>query len=160
MGIVSARLSDVERQIGPPYDNPNVLNLLGPNEVNRPVPWDSLTAGQRTFQAEKMAIHAAMVDRMDREIGRVIAQLRTMAVFDDTLIFFLSDNGASAEIVVRDDGHDPSRTGGLGTHASVPRPGLVYGREHAVSPSQDLGSRRGDRNSLDRALAERHQKPR
>ena len=37
-----------------------------------------LKAAQREFQAEKMAIHAAMVDRMDREIGRVLGQLREM----------------------------------------------------------------------------------
>ena len=55
-----------------------------------------------------MAIHAAMVDRMDREIGRVLDQLRAMGALDNTLILFLSDNGASAEIMVRDDGHDPS----------------------------------------------------
>ena len=102
---------------GPPYDNPDVLKLLGPGEVNRPLPWDSLTDEQRAFQAAKMAIHAAMVDRMDREIGRVLDQLRTMGVFEDTLIFFLSDNGASAEIMVRDDGHDPAApAGSSGTH--------------------------------------------
>ena len=53
-----------------------------------------------------MTLHAAMVDRMDQEIGRVLEQIRKMDAFDDTLIFFLSDNGASAEIMVRDDGHD------------------------------------------------------
>jgi arylsulfatase A-like enzyme len=117
LGIVKARLSDVERSVGPPYDMPNVLKLFGPDEVNRPVPWNSLTVRQRLFQAEKMAIHAAMVDRMDHEIGRVLIQLRTMGVFDDTLIFFLSDNGASAEIMVRDDGHDPGApAGSAGTH--------------------------------------------
>ena len=59
-----------------------------------------------------MAIHAAMVDRMDREIGRVLDQLRAMGAFENTLIFFLSDNGASAEIMVRDDGHDPAAAPG------------------------------------------------
>ena len=54
-----------------------------------------------------MAIHAAMVDRVDQEIGRVLEQLRSMNAFEDTLILFLSDNGASAEIMVRADGHDP-----------------------------------------------------
>jgi arylsulfatase len=54
-----------------------------------------------------MAIHAAMVDRVDREIGRLIEQLKTMGVFENTLIFFASDNGASAEIMVRHGGHDP-----------------------------------------------------
>jgi len=117
LGIVSARVSEVERGLGPPYDQPNVLKLLGADEVNRPVPWRSLTERQRDFQATKMAIHAAMVDRMDREIARVIGQLRAMNVFDDTLVLFLSDNGASAEIMVRDDGHDPvAPAGSAGTH--------------------------------------------
>ena len=53
-----------------------------------------------------MAIHAAMVDRMDREIGRVLEQVREMGAWDNTVIMFLSDNGASAEIMVRGDGHD------------------------------------------------------
>ena len=61
-----------------------------------------------------MAIHAAMVDRMDREIGRVLAQLRAMGALDNTLVFFLSDNGASAEIMVRGDGHDPNAECGTG----------------------------------------------
>ena len=59
-----------------------------------------------------MAVHAAMVDRMDREIGRVLEQVRAMKAWDNTLIFFLSDNGASAEIMVRGDGHDPNAAPG------------------------------------------------
>ena len=112
--IVLDRLSSVEREVGPPYDFPGALKKLGPGEVNRPVPWDQLTPEQREFQATKMAIHAAMVDRMDREIGRVLAQLRAMGAYDDTLVLFLSDNGASAEIMVRDDGHDRSASPGSG----------------------------------------------
>ena len=61
-----------------------------------------------------MAIHAAMVDRMDREIGRVIDQLKAMNAFENTVIFFLSDNGASAESLVRGDGHDPAAPPGSG----------------------------------------------
>ncbi len=53
-----------------------------------------------------MAVHCSMIDRMDIEIGRVLDQLKAMNKFDDTLILFLSDNGASAEIMVRGDGHD------------------------------------------------------
>jgi len=44
---------------------------------------------------------------MDRAIGRVLDQLHKMKAFEDTLILFLSDNGASAEVMVRGDGHDP-----------------------------------------------------
>ncbi len=53
-----------------------------------------------------MAIHAAMIHRMDSEIGRVLDQLKAMGAVDNTLIFFLSDNGASAEQMIRGDGHD------------------------------------------------------
>lgn len=54
-----------------------------------------------------MAVHAAMVDSMDRAIGRVLDQLHAMKAFENTLVLFLSDNGASAEVMVRGDGHDP-----------------------------------------------------
>jgi arylsulfatase len=100
-------LAPIERDVGPPYDFPDALKKLGPSELNRPLPWQDLTAAQRAFQAQKMPVHAAMVARMDREIGRVVAQLRAMGALDNTLLFFLSDNGASAEIMVRGDGHNP-----------------------------------------------------
>jgi len=61
------------------------MKKLGANELNRPLPWHELTAAQREFQAKKMAVHAAMVDRMDREIGRVLAQLRTMGALETRL---------------------------------------------------------------------------
>jgi arylsulfatase len=76
-----------------------------------------LSPEQQAFQAEKMAIHAAMVDRMDREIGRIGKQLAAMRAVENTLVLFVSDNGASAEIMVRDDGHDPSaEPGSAATH--------------------------------------------
>ena len=106
-GMIDARLSPVEREVGPPYHFPDALKVLGDGEVNRPLRWMELTEQQQEFQSMKMALHAAMIDRMDREIGRVLEQLRAMDALDNTLIFFLSDNGASAEIMVRDDGHDP-----------------------------------------------------
>lgn len=85
---------------------------MGKEEVNRPVAWDSLSRAQQKFQQDKMTIHAAMVERMDKEIGRIIAQLKEMNALENTLIVFLSDNGASAEIMVRDDGHDPKAVRG------------------------------------------------
>jgi arylsulfatase len=121
MGLVSGRLSDVERQIGPPYPPaPAVMQRFGPGEIDRPIPWGELTEVQRSFQATKMTLHAAMVERMDGEIGRLLNQLRTVGVFENTLIFFLSDNGASAEIMIRDDGHDPDAPpGSAATHLCV-----------------------------------------
>jgi arylsulfatase A-like enzyme len=115
LGLVRGPLSAVEYEVGPPYDFP--WDIFGPGEINRPKPWPLLTDGQREFQAMKMSLHAAMVDRMDREVGRLLHQLRAMDVLDDTLVFFLADNGASSEIMVRDDGHDPAaRPGSAPTH--------------------------------------------
>lgn len=106
-GITTTELSKLEREVGPPYDFPDAMKILGSGEVNRPLPWTELTDEQRRFQATKMAIHAAMVDRMDQEIGRILAQLKAMKAYENTLIFFASDNGASAEIMVRNGGHNP-----------------------------------------------------
>lgn len=112
MGLINTALSALEPNVGPPYAFPDAIKRLGPGEVNRPLAWSELTTEQRRFQATKMAIHAAMVDRMDQEIGRVIAQLKAMNAFENTIIFFASDNGASAEIMVRDGGHDPAASPG------------------------------------------------
>lgn len=112
LGLLDVALSPRERGLGPPYAFPDALAKLGPGEVNLPLPWEELTPEQRDFQAMKMALHAAMVDRMDREIGRVLDQLRAMGAFENTVIFFASDNGSSAEIMVRGDGHDPKAAPG------------------------------------------------
>ena len=112
LSITNTTLSELEREVGPPYAFPEAIEKLGPGEVNRPLPWAELTEEQRRFQATKMAIHAAMVDRMDHEIGRIIGQLKTMKAFENTLIMFASDNGASAEIMVRNGGHDPQAPAG------------------------------------------------
>ncbi len=114
LGLGGSSLASVERDLGPPYAFPEAIAALGPDEVNRPLAWRELTDAQRTFQAQKMAVHAAMVDCMDREIGRLLAQLRAMQQSEDTLVLFLSDNGASAEMMVRGDGHDPDAACGTG----------------------------------------------
>jgi len=51
----------------------------------------------KEWDARAMAVHAAMVDRMDQGIGRIIKALKETGQLDNTLILFLSDNGASAE---------------------------------------------------------------
>ncbi|MDZ4800536.1 MAG: sulfatase-like hydrolase/transferase [Bryobacteraceae bacterium] len=47
-----------------------------------------------------------MITRMDKEVGRVVDQLKSMNALDNTVIIFLSDNGASWEQTIRADGHD------------------------------------------------------
>ena len=111
LGVVDtnavAEPSAPERKLGPPYHFDDAYEILGPGEVRTPMPWQDLTGEQREFQATKMAIHAAMIHRMDIEIGRIFDQIKSMGEWDNTMVMFLSDNGASAEIMVRADGHDP-----------------------------------------------------
>jgi len=109
LGILRSALSPPDPHFrAPTYGIPDLLAQLGPGEVLYSLPWASLTAEQQEFQARKEAIHAAMIDRMDRAIGRILDQLRSTGALDDTIVFFLSDNGASAEMAVRGDGHDPT----------------------------------------------------
>jgi arylsulfatase len=69
--------------------------------------WKSLSGKEQEDWEWRMAIHAAMVDRMDQEIGRVLDQVRKRKQWENTLILFASDNGASAERILRGDGHAP-----------------------------------------------------
>ena len=116
MGLVNCALSD--REPGEvPYWNLSEGQLhtqISTNEVARAVAWDALSENQKRFQATKMAIHAAMIDRMDHEIGRVLDQLKAMGALENTIVMFASDNGASAEFLNRGDKHDPSAEPGSG----------------------------------------------
>ena len=69
--------------------------------------WPELTAEEKNFMANKMAVHAAMVDRIDQGIGKMLNVLRETGELDNTIIFFFSDNGASPE-VPRRPGYDRS----------------------------------------------------
>lgn len=58
--------------------------------------------------SRKMAVYAAMIDRMDQGIGRIVAQLKASGKLDNTLILFLSDNGGCHENIEGRKLNDPS----------------------------------------------------
>ena len=60
-------------------------------------PWDSLNAEQQRQEARKMELYAGMVDNLDYNIGRLLDYLKDIDEFENTLIVFMSDNGAAAE---------------------------------------------------------------
>ena len=68
-------------------------------------PFAAMTPDERRFQAGLFQAHAAMIDRMDQGLGDVFQALRDAGKWDDTLILFLSDNGASPERY-EDSGYD------------------------------------------------------
>ena len=74
---------------------------LFPAEWDLPPPgedvrdWEELNPEQQEEMANRMEVYAAMVDRMDQNIGRVVDALEATGELDNTLIIFLSDNGAA-----------------------------------------------------------------
>lgn len=114
LGIINTSLSAAEPQTRPNWnlDEAKLQEEIGPGESGSAVPWTSLNSQQQRFQAIKMAIHTAMVDRIDQEVGRLFGQLKSMGAWDDTVIFVLSDNGASAEQLIRGDMNDKSASPG------------------------------------------------
>ncbi len=60
--------------------------------------WGGL-GDKRKDEERKMEVYAAMIDRMDRNIGKVLEKIRSMGEEANTLVLFCSDNGASGEVV-------------------------------------------------------------
>ena len=74
------------------------LNILPPETKLAPLdsrarPWQQ--AKNKDWEAERMAVYAAQIDSLDQSMGRVIETLQATGADENTLIFFLSDNGAS-----------------------------------------------------------------
>jgi len=76
------------------------MGIIGPNHKLTPrasKAWDDLTDQQKDEEDLKMAVYAAMIDRVDQNLGRLFAKLRELGKWDNTLIMFLTDNGACPE---------------------------------------------------------------
>ncbi|HRR15736.1 MAG TPA: sulfatase-like hydrolase/transferase, partial [Bacteroidales bacterium] len=69
---------------------------LSPRDVRVPQ-WDTLPEATKKMWDLRMAVYAAMIDRMDQNIGKVISYLEKTGEMDNTLIIFLSDNGGCHE---------------------------------------------------------------
>lgn len=66
--------------------------------------WDDLSEAEKLEQARIMEVYAAMIDCIDQNIGRILDKLKEIGKDGNTLIMFVSDNGASAEMVnIQDD---------------------------------------------------------
>lgn len=78
--------------------HPAAAKRIGSNtpDENNPA-WDSLPDDRRADLAQRMAVYAGMITGMDRNIGRIIDELQKSGQLDNTLIIFMSDNGACAE---------------------------------------------------------------
>ena len=80
--------------------------------------WSKLSYDQRQQWAAKMEVFAAMVDRMDQGIGKVLGELKKIGKDDNTLVVFISDNGAPAEEMIKWHNGATRNTGPVGTIGS------------------------------------------
>ncbi len=55
--------------------------------------WQALDAEEQAYYARRMAVYAGMLDAMDHHVGRLIAHLKAIGEYDNTIFVFLSDNG-------------------------------------------------------------------
>ncbi|MFT4092730.1 MAG: arylsulfatase [Niabella sp.] len=83
-----------QKQIGL-FNNDTKLN---PRDARIPA-WNTISEKEKKEMSMRMAIYAAQIDIMDQGIGRIINSLKEHGQLDNTLIFFLSDNGACAEYI-------------------------------------------------------------
>lgn len=68
--------------------------------------WDSLPEAERRLLARSMAVHAAMIEMMDREIGRILARLEATGERGNTIVVFTSDNGPEPSDPLSQTGYD------------------------------------------------------
>ena len=76
------------------------MGIIGENHQLTPSDakaWDALSEKEKDAEDLKMAVYAAMIDRVDQNLGRLFAKLKELKKWDNTLIMFLSDNGACRE---------------------------------------------------------------
>ena len=82
------------------FERMKELGIIGPDHVLSPRAartWETLTEEQRDAEDLKMAVYAAMIDRVDQNLGRLFSKVKALDEWDNTLILFLTDNGACPE---------------------------------------------------------------
>ncbi|WP_254560214.1 arylsulfatase [Dyadobacter diqingensis] len=121
------------------------LNIIGKSQKisvkNSDLPaWNSLTYDEQKLWARKMEVYAAQVDNLDQNIGRVVEELKQSGKLDNTVIFFISDNGAAAEDVSHGfSGRNVRNWGPVGTAGSYDS----YTRSWAYASNTPLKSFKG-----------------
>jgi arylsulfatase len=77
------------------------LGLIDSKCALSPQAGDWSKVKDKAWEARCMEVYAAMIDNMDQGIGRIVEALRNTGQYDNTLVFFLQDNGGCAETIGR-----------------------------------------------------------
>ncbi len=89
--------------------------------------WDTLSDKQKHILDLRMAAYAACIDSIDQNIGKLVRKLKSLNKYDNTIIFFLSDNGACAEGGILGSGSEKAvRNPGSTNGTAGPRCGRAW----------------------------------
>jgi len=89
------------------------------SEATPKVPWNELSPEEKKKEIRRMEIYAAMIDRVDQNLGRVFDHLKATGKFENTLVLFLSDNGACAQQPTKFKGDTSGEMGGVNSFPTV-----------------------------------------
>jgi len=89
--------------------------------------WDSLSEKQKHLLSLRMAAYAACIDAVDQNIGKLMRKLKSLNKYDNTIVFFLSDNGACQEGGILGSGNEKDIRDPLSTKGTAgPRCGRAW----------------------------------
>lgn len=94
--VIRARRLERMKQLGliPPSFQPHPVLPSVAEGGTGPKRWHELNAEEKAREARLMEVYAAMVANLDAHVGRLVAHLKKIGEYDNTLILFMSDNGA------------------------------------------------------------------
>jgi arylsulfatase A-like enzyme len=98
----------------------------------RQLPWDEIDPAYRAWFDERMAVYAAMIEQMDRGIGRILDAVAARDELDETIVLFLSDNGACAEEI----NLGQALGGGVARETRAGEP-VRFGNDPSISPGPE-----------------------
>jgi arylsulfatase len=115
IGWDSLRSERIQRQKEIGIANPNQAVAARDGEVT---PWENVPFDEKQLWERKMEIYAAMVDRVDQNVGKLREKLKALKKEDNTLIVFISDNGAQGGYAGSSPRKPQRNTGPAGTAGS------------------------------------------
>lgn len=115
IGWDSLRRERIERQKALGIADPKQAIAVRDKDVT---PWDNVPYDEKLLWERKMEIYAAMVDRVDQNIGKLREKLKALNKDDNTLIVFISDNGAQGGYAGASPRRPQRNTGPAGTAGS------------------------------------------
>ena len=95
------------------------------------------TVAKKDWEARCMEVYAAMIDQMDQGIGRIVDALKSSGQYDNTVIFFLHDNGGSPEEVGRLPRQDYPTRVDKPVYEPIPKEAIIEIREDFLQQTRD-----------------------